>query len=53
VAAVIALTGWMRADPVASLLIGVLIIPRTWKLLREAVGVLMEATPKWVDPTAS
>ena len=48
-AAVIALAGWMRADPVASLLIGVLIIPRTWKLLREAVGVLMEATPKGVD----
>jgi cobalt-zinc-cadmium efflux system protein len=51
-AAVIALTGWMRADPVASLLIGVLIIPRTWKLLREAVGVLMEATPKGVDLAA-
>lgn len=51
-AAVIALTGWMRADPVASLLIGVLIIPRTWKLLPEAVGVLMEATPKGVDLAA-
>jgi hypothetical protein len=35
-AAVIALTGWMRADPVASLLI----------------GVLMEATPKGVDLAA-
>lgn len=48
-AIVIALTGWDRADPVASLLIGVLIVPRTIKLLREAVRVLMEATPKDVD----
>jgi cobalt-zinc-cadmium efflux system protein len=46
-AGLIALTGWDRAD--ASLLIGALILPRTWKLLREAVDVLMEATPKGVD----
>ena len=50
-AAVIALTGWTRADPVASLLIGMLIVPRTIKLLREAVRVLMEATPRDVDLT--
>ena len=36
-AAVIALTGWDRADAVASLLIGALILPRTWKLLCETV----------------
>lgn len=48
-AAVIATTGWTRADAVASALIGALILPRTWKLLRETVGVLMEATPKDVD----
>jgi cobalt-zinc-cadmium efflux system protein len=48
-AAVIAITGWDRADAVVSLLIGVLIVPRTWKLLRETVDVLMEATPKGVD----
>jgi cobalt-zinc-cadmium efflux system protein len=48
-AAVIALTGWTRADAVASLVIGVMILPRTWKLLRETVDVLMEATPKGVD----
>lgn len=48
-AAVIALTGWDRADAAASLLIGALILPRTWKLLRETVDVLMEATPKGVD----
>jgi cobalt-zinc-cadmium efflux system protein len=48
-AGVIAWTGWQRADAVVSLLIGTLILPRTWKLLRETVDVLMESTPKGVD----
>ena len=48
-AAVIALTGFQAADPIASALIGVLILPRTWRLLREAVDVLLEAAPKGVD----
>ncbi len=48
-ALVIATTGWHRADAVASLLIGALILPRTWRLLREAVDVLLEATPKNLD----
>jgi cobalt-zinc-cadmium efflux system protein len=48
-ATVIAVTGWARADAVASLLIGVMILPRTWKLLRETVDVLLEATPEGVD----
>jgi cobalt-zinc-cadmium efflux system protein len=50
VAAVVYLgTGWRQADAVASLLIGVLIVPRTWQLLREALDVLLEAAPKDVD----
>ena len=48
-AAVIASTGFQRADPLASLLIGLLILPRTIALLRDAVDVLLEATPKGVD----
>ncbi|HEX2373373.1 MAG TPA: cation diffusion facilitator family transporter [Actinomycetota bacterium] len=48
-AAVIALTGFWAADPIASVLIGLLILPRTWRLLREAVDVLLEAAPKGVD----
>ncbi|WP_432563776.1 cation diffusion facilitator family transporter [Kineococcus sp. SYSU DK003] len=48
-AAVIALTGWTRADAVVSLLIGVLIIPRTVKLLRETTAVLLESTPPGLD----
>jgi cobalt-zinc-cadmium efflux system protein len=45
-ALVIMLTGWQRADPLASLLIAVLIVPRTVKLAREALDVLLEAAPK-------
>jgi cobalt-zinc-cadmium efflux system protein len=48
-AAVIAATGTQYADPVASLLVGLLIVPRTLHLLREAVDVLLEATPRGVD----
>jgi cobalt-zinc-cadmium efflux system protein len=48
-AVVIAATGWNRADAVASLLIGALILPRTWGLLRESVDVLLESTPKDLD----
>jgi cobalt-zinc-cadmium efflux system protein len=48
-AVVIALTGWTAADAVASAVIGLLIIPRTWRLLRDAVDVLLEATPKGMD----
>jgi cobalt-zinc-cadmium efflux system protein len=45
-------TGWRQADAVASLLIGALIVPRTWRLLREAVDVLLEAAPRDVDMAA-
>lgn len=48
-AVVIALTGWTQADAVASAVIAVMILPRTWSLLREALDVLLEATPKGID----
>ena len=48
-AVVIALTGWWWADVVASVVIGLLILPRTLALLRDATNVLMESTPKGVD----
>lgn len=47
--AVIALTGLRAADAIAAALIGLLIVPRTWGLLRDAVDVLLEATPRGVD----
>lgn len=48
-AVVIALTGWTTADAIASGLIALLILPRTFGLLREATDVLLEATPKGID----
>ncbi|GAA3702404.1 cation diffusion facilitator family transporter [Microlunatus aurantiacus] len=48
-AVIILLTGWTRADSIASLAIVVLILPRAWSLLRDVVDVLLEATPKGVD----
>ena len=48
-AAVIATTGWTGADAVASIAIAILIVPRTVALLRDAVNVLLEATPRGVD----
>lgn len=41
--------GWLRADAVTSIAIALLIVPRTLRLLRESVDVLLEATPKGVD----
>jgi cobalt-zinc-cadmium efflux system protein len=48
-ALVIAFSGFTRADPIASLAIGVLIVPRTLRLVRDAVDVLLEAAPHEVD----
>lgn len=46
---VILTTGWTAADPFASVVIALLILPRTWNLLREAMDVLLQATPKGID----
>ena len=51
-AVVIALTGWERADIVASVLVAAMILPRTWTLLREATDILLEAVPKGTDVAA-
>ncbi|WP_217142322.1 cation diffusion facilitator family transporter [Streptomyces sp. AC627_RSS907] len=48
-ALVILATGWQPADPLASLVIGLMIVPRTWRLLRETLDVLLEAAPRGVD----
>ena len=50
VAALIVLTtGWRYADPLAALAIAVLIVASSWAVLRDSVGVLLEATPRGVD----
>jgi cobalt-zinc-cadmium efflux system protein len=48
-AIVIELTGWQRADSIAAILIGLLILPRAAKLLRATVSVLLESTPAGLD----
>ncbi len=48
-AVIIAVTGWTRADAVVAMLIGVLILPRTLKLIWETVDVLLESTPRGLD----
>lgn len=41
--------GWLWADPLASLLIALLIAGSAWPLLAESVHVLMEGTPRHLD----
>jgi cobalt-zinc-cadmium efflux system protein len=42
-------TGWERADALASAVVALMMLPRTWSLLREAVDVLLEAAPRNVN----
>jgi len=48
-ALVIVTTGFDAADPIASLLIAVLIVPRAASLLRDVVRVLTESAPRGTD----
>ncbi len=48
--AAVAYFGWMRADPVASVIIAVLVCWSAWALLKESLDVLMEGTPSGIDP---
>ena len=48
-AVVIATTGYLQADAIVSILIALLIVPRTVLLLRDTVSVLLESTPRGLD----
>jgi cobalt-zinc-cadmium efflux system protein len=48
-AAIIQLTGWLSADPLASLLTTLLILRGAWKLVRESVDILLESAPSHID----
>jgi cobalt-zinc-cadmium efflux system protein len=41
-------TGWYVADPVISILIGLLILRASWNLVKESLSVLMQAVPKGI-----
>lgn len=48
-AAAILVTGWLYADPVVSVLIGLLVLASSWTILRDSVGILLEAAPRGLD----
>ena len=48
-ALIILATGWTPADAVISALIGLIMLPRAWALLRSVVDVLLESTPRHLD----
>jgi cobalt-zinc-cadmium efflux system protein len=48
-AVVILTTGWVEADPLVSILIGVLVLASAWTILRDSTGILLESTPRGID----
>ncbi len=46
---VVTFTGYDRADPLVSLLIGTMIVWSSWGILTESVNILMEAAPRGLD----
>ncbi|BAT60978.1 cadmium, cobalt and zinc/H(+)-K(+) antiporter [Variibacter gotjawalensis] len=50
IAAIIVMTtGWTLADPIIGAAIGLFIVPRTWRLLMQAVHILLEGVPSEID----
>jgi cobalt-zinc-cadmium efflux system protein len=45
----IALTGWNILDPLASVLIGLLILVSAWQVLRETIDILLEGAPRGIE----
>lgn len=48
----IALTGWMSIDPLVTLAVCGVIVYGTWGLMKEAVGLALDAVPEGIDPAA-
>ena len=51
-AGIVMTTGWTAADALVSVGIALFIVPRTWRLLRQAVNVLLEGVPAHLDLSA-
>ncbi len=49
---VILRTGWSLLDPISSLVIVVIILVGTWGLLRDSIGLVLDAVPRGIDPGA-
>ena len=50
--ALILATGWLWLDPAASLLVALVIVSGSWRLLRDAVNMALDAVPPGIDPAA-
>ncbi len=48
----IVLTGLSRIDPIVTLLVCAVIVYGTWDLMREAIGLALDAVPEGIDPAA-
>jgi len=48
-AVVILTTGWLLADPIVGILIGILVLGSAWTILRDSSEILLEATPRGMD----
>ncbi|MGW5580088.1 cation diffusion facilitator family transporter [Micromonospora chokoriensis] len=51
-ALLITVTDWWWADPLVAVAIGVFILPRTWRLARAAIRILVQAAPEHLQVTA-
>ena len=49
--ALILVAGWLWLDPVASLVIAIVIVIGTWRLLRRALDMALNAVPAGIDAT--
>lgn len=45
-AVIIQLTGWLAVDSVIAVLIGFMVLPRTWILLKECINILLQGVPR-------
>jgi len=48
-AAIILATDWLYADPIAGIMIALLVLAGSWRLVRDPLNVLMEAAPRGID----
>jgi cobalt-zinc-cadmium efflux system protein len=51
-ALVIIVTGWVQADAIVSILIGILVLASAWGIVRDSTAILLEATPRGIDAEA-
>lgn len=48
-AVIVRWTGWLSADPIASIVVTLLVVRSAWRLVRESVDVLLESTPAHIS----